>query len=326
MTDRSLPSRPATLTGVVRDTTRRQWMRWSITGLALAGAALWLAPRAALAAPAPTVVEAVQLPAWVERHGQRRPAQPGIQLRNSDKAVTAAQARMLLRLPDRSEMKLGEATEMVIEDMSLQSHGVAQPKKITSVLRLITGVFWYATDMASELSGTERTLNLKLATATVGIRGTEFWSMSDAAHDAVCVFDGTVAVMREDKPEFKLDKPGAFWVTFTGKPETPPGQATPDQLSKFMGQVEFAPGKGVLTQDGRWRAVLGLWPSAERATTLREKLATAGYPAEVMAKNGQFEVRINQLATREDAEAVLKQLQANTALGVTDGRVALANR
>ncbi|MDP2985847.1 SPOR domain-containing protein, partial [Hydrogenophaga sp.] len=59
---------------------------------------------------------------------------------------------------------------------------------------------------------------------------------------------------------------------------------------------------------------------------LRSALQTAGYPAEVISKSGKFEVRINQLATREDAEAVLKQLQANAALGVTEGRVALAAR
>lgn len=63
-----------------------------------------------------------------------------------------------------------------------------------------------------------------------------------------------------------------------------------------------------------------------QANALQARLQTAGYPADVLAKDGRFEVRINQLATREDAEAVLKQLQANNALGATDGRVALAIR
>jgi cell division protein FtsN len=79
-------------------------------------------------------------------------------------------------------------------------------------------------------------------------------------------------------------------------------------------------------QGGRWRTVAGFLPSGAQANALRANLQAAGYPAEVMAKDGKFEVRINQLATREDAEAVLKQLQANAALGVTDGRVALATR
>ncbi|MDP2250385.1 MAG: SPOR domain-containing protein, partial [Hydrogenophaga sp.] len=103
------------------------------------------------------------------------------------------------------------------------------------------------------------------------------------------------------------------------------GQATPDQLAKFIGQAEMQPGQGIVLQGGQWRTVAGLMPSGIQASNLRSALQTAGYPAEVISKSGKFEVRINQLATREDAEAVLKRLQANAALGVTDGRVALAS-
>jgi hypothetical protein len=303
---------------------RRAWLQLTMTGLALAGAALWLAPRTAQAGPAPTVVEAVQLPAWVERHGQRRPAQPGIALRGNDKALTASGARMLLRLPDQSQIKLGEATELVIEGMDVSRPGVGRPQTINSELRLVTGVFRYATDVGSKLAGHQRQLNLKLATATVGIRGTDFWSMTDADHDAVCVFDGQVAVLRDARPEINLGKPGAFWVVFTGQPEKPAGQATPDQLAKFIGQADLTPGSGVLVQGGRWRAVLGLMPTAARAAELRGRLATAGYPAEVLAKDGRYEVRINQFATEQDARTVVQRLAAQGGMGLREPRVALA--
>lgn len=305
---------------------RRAWLRWAFTSLALAGAAGWLAPRLAHAAPATTVVEAVQLPAWVERHGQRRPAQPGIALRASDKALTAAGARLLLRLPDGSQVKLGEATELVIEGMDLTRQGVARPQRISSDLRLVTGVFRYATDLASKLAGHQRQLNLKMATATAGIRGTDFWSMTDAEHDAVCVFEGLVAVLREAQPDIQLDKPGAFWVTFTGQPPQPAGQATPDQLAKFIGQAELSPGSGVLVAGGRWRAVLGLLPTAAQAAQLRTQLAAAGYPADVLAKDGRYEVRINQFATEQDARSVVDRLGAQPALGLRGARVALSDR
>jgi hypothetical protein len=201
---------------------------------------------------------------------------------------------------------------------------VAGPQSIKSDLRLVTGVFRYATDVASKLAGNQRQLNLQLATATVGIRGTDFWSMTDADHDAVCVFEGQVAVLREQKPEIALTKPGAFWVVFTGQPEKPAGQATPDQLAKFIDQADLAPGSGVLVQGGRWRAVLGLLPNAAQAAELRARLASAGYPAEVLAKEGRFEVRINQLATEQDAKSVVARLAAQPGLGVRNARVALA--
>jgi hypothetical protein len=308
----------------VLSATRRRWLGCSLSTLALAGAATWMLPRTAHAAPAPTEVEAVQLPAWVERHGQRRPAQPGIRLRSGDKALTASGARMLLRLPDRSEVKLGEATELVIDRMDVTTRGVARPQRIDSSLRLVTGVFRYATDIASKLAGNQRQLDLKMATATVGIRGTDFWSMTDADHDAVCVFEGKVAVLRDAKAEISLDKPGAFWVTFTGQSERPAGQATPDQLAKFIGQAELSPGSGVLVKGGRWRAVLALTSTSVQAGALRDQLAARGYPVEVRPKDGKFEVRINQFATQQDARAVVDRLSAQADLKLKDARVALA--
>ena len=184
-----------------------------------------LAPTAR-AQSATTVVEAVQLPAWVERQGQRRPAQPGQQLSDSDKAVTAEGARMLLRLGDRSVIKLGERTEFQIEQLAARQRGTGGPSELKATLRLITGVFRYATDYTSKALGNRRELNLKLSTATVGIRGTDFWSMTDAEHDAVCLFEVHVAVERDARPDIALTQPGAFWVTYTGQPEQPPGQAT----------------------------------------------------------------------------------------------------
>ena len=53
----------------------------------------------------------------------------------------------------------------------------------------------------------------------MGIRGTDFWSMTDAEHDAVCLFEVHVAVQRDARPDIALTQPGAFWVTYTGQPE-----------------------------------------------------------------------------------------------------------
>ncbi len=285
-------------------------------------AGLWTIHHGAQAAT--TAVEAIQVPAWVERHGDRRPAQPGQLLRDGDKAITASDSRMLLRMSDRSVIKLGEATELVLQQVASTRSEAAGPSDIKAALRLVTGVFRYATDYTSKALGNKRELNLELATATVGIRGTDFWSMTDAEHDAVCIFEGAVEVVRADKPGITLNKPGAFWVVFTGQTEQPAGQATPDQLAKFIGQAEMSPEQGVLLVGGRWRVVVALMSSMSEAAALRERLRTAGYPAEMIVKNGQHEVRINQFATREDAKTVLARLQGTELAGRSGGRVALA--
>lgn len=291
----------------------------------LVAAALWLGGfTGAQASPATTAVEAVQLPAWVERGQQRRPAEPGQLLREGDKAITAGQARMLLRMTDRSLIKLGEQTQLQIDAMSSKAATAGEARYISSSLRLITGVFRYATHYTSKALGSQRNIDLKLATATVGIRGTDFWSMTDAEHDAVCLFNGAVEVVRPGVPGVALAQPGAFWVVFTGQPEKPAGQATPEQLAKFIDQAEMQPGSGVLLQGGRWRAVVGSYTSAGSAAALRERLAAAGYPGQIVVRQGQHEVRINQLATRTDAEVVRARLQAQASLRVSGGRVALA--
>ncbi len=314
----SVPLKPST----VGLRTRRRML--FATALLLGAAALWPGLRPAHAANAATVVEAVQLPAWVERSGQRRPAQPGQLLRNGDKAVTDNGARMLLRMPDRSVIKLGEATQLRIDTLVERQQTAAGSTYIKAGLRLITGVFRYATDYTSKALGHQRELSLQLTTATVGIRGTDFWAMTDPEHDAVCLFDGQVAVERSDRPEIDLAKPGAFWVVFTGQPEQPAGQATPDQLAKFIDQAEMKPGQGIMLQGGRWRTVVGLYASASQAGALRERLREAGFPAEMVLKNGRYELRINQLATEADAQAVLERLRAVPEWGVREGRVALA--
>lgn len=296
----------------------------SLSALALAVALGSTSTAARASSAETTLIEAVQVPAWVERSGQRRPAQPGQMLRASDKAVTAEGARMLLRLSDRSTIKLGEKTELQIERLAARQQSVAGPSEITSALRLVTGVFRYATDYTSKALGHTRNINLKMATATVGVRGTDFWSMTDADHDAVCLFEGHVVVARDQKADIDLQQPGAFWVTRTGQPEQPAGQATPQDLMKFIEQAELKAGTGVLLQGGRWRAVAGLHTSPSAGSAQRQRLQAAGYPAEMIEKQGRYEVRINEFATEADARYVLERLKADVALGVQSGRVALA--
>lgn len=115
--------------------------------------------------------------------------------------------------------------------MAAKPQGAAGPSDIKSSLHLITGVFRCAGEDTSKALGNKHELNLQLATTTVGIRGTDFWSVTDAEHDAACVFDDHVAEQCEAKPEMALNQPGAFWVVFTGQPGKPSGQASPDQLA-----------------------------------------------------------------------------------------------
>lgn len=295
--------------------------RQTIAASLVLGAAVWWpsAARAAAPASAETVVEAVQVPAWVERNGDRRAAEPGQRLRAGDVAVTASGSRAVLRLSDSSLVKLGEDTELALQKLEASRQGGQD--QMAGKFRLVTGVFRYATDYRSKALGVSRDVSLQTATATVGVRGTDFWAMSDAEHDAVCVFEGAVAVQRDGRDTINLNQPGAFWVVFTGQPEKPAGQATPAQLSKFIAQGDLQPGSGVLVQGGQWRTVVATFPRLAEAEALRQRLQKAGYPAQIQQSARGHEVRVLQIATRQDAEALLRKLQADPALGAAQGRV-----
>ena len=105
----------------------------------------------------------------------------------------------------------------------------------------------------------------------------------------------------------------------------PVGNATPDELNKFLASTELQPGKGVAVEGGRWRVVAATLASDAAAAALAKRLQGRGYPAVIRTKDvaGKtvHEVRLNQLATRSDAQAVLDRIASVEGV---NGRVALS--
>lgn len=264
--------------------------------------------------------KAVRYPAWVE-HGERRtPLQPGMHLRAADVVASGPDARVLLSLPDGSEIRLGQHARLSIDrvDVAQAAGGV----DLNMGLALLTGHFRYAASTLAKLTN-RRKLDLKLSTATIGIRGTDYWAMTDKEHDAVCLFEGAVDVQTQEQESILLDKPTAFWLRYFDKPAQPPGNASAAQLAQFLGWVELAPGSGVAIADGRWRLIAGAEKNRQDAEALSKGLREQGYPAVLVKHAGLHEVRLNKFATRADAEALLKKLQTQAGLLGSEPRVLL---
>ncbi|MFM2112546.1 MAG: hypothetical protein RLZZ271_1206, partial [Pseudomonadota bacterium] len=196
----------------------------------------------------------------------------------------------------------------------LQTGIEAGQVQIQSQLKLYGGMFRYATSAISKVLGNRR-IDLALRTATVGIRGTDFWCMTDEAHDAACLFEGKVDLATRDQGDLVLDKPTAFWARFFDKPVQPVGNATPQQLNTFLSSTELKPGTGVMVESGAWSVTLNT-DTAANARQLAADLVQQGYPASPVA--GKAAVVIRQLATRNDADGALAKL---TALPAMKGRI-----
>jgi hypothetical protein len=292
---------------------RRNWIaRTGATMVAGATAATLPAaqaatPRSASRGPlARMAVEAVQMPAWTGTDDAREPLAPGDAVSRSQEVHTAAGAALVLRMPEGSIIRLGEKTLLSVQRLEVDT--ATGRTAVRSQLKLLEGFFRFATSSVAKAAGA-REIEVSLRTATVGIRGTDFWSMTDAAHDAVCIFEGKVAVASQDQGELSLDKPTAFWARFFEKPVQPVGNATPDQLATFLNSTEIKPGRGVAITDGAWRVVALRTANSREALQVAGRLRAAGYPARLRgAGTGSSLVVIEQLATQEDAQFVLERI------------------
>ena len=266
-------------------------------------------------------VQAVQYPAWLERSGEKAPLSPGDSLRNGDTLLSGADSRILLGMSDGAQIKLGSGSRFLIEKLSIQTR--AGSTTVDAGFKLAVGFFRYSSSVLGKLSG-KRNIDLHVQTATIGIRGTDYWAMTDTEHDAVCVFDGKVDVATQSQGLISLDQPTAFWSNFFDKPAQPAGNATPAQLAKFIASVEPVPGNGVAIANGRWRVIAAEEEKQGEARELARRLREAGYPAEVARSLGKHEVRINLFATRADAESTLKRLGSQAGLTGSNAKVAAA--
>ena len=307
---------------------RRNWFFKSGLGLAtgvLAVPGTQAASATTASVTTPVVgmlVEAVQLPAWHIKNGRRLPLAPGDRLATGEELETASGAGVVVQLAEGSLIRLGEKTRLGIQRLEVNT--ADDRTAVQSELKLFNGFFRFTTSAVAKVAGT-RKIDVSLRTATVGIRGTDFWTMTDDKHDATCLFEGKVDLATRDQGALTLDKPTAFWARFFDQPVKPVGNATPDELAKFIKTTELQPGQGVAVVGGRWRVVAAAAKSYSVAKRLEARLREQGYPAQVKAKQVAgaivHEVRINGLVSMEDAQAVLSRM---VAIEGVNGHIALS--
>ena len=147
------------------------------------------------------VVDGVQMPAWVERNGVRQALEPGMPLRNRDRVLTGADARVLIQLAEGSAVKLGENAQLDLNALGRREGGV-----FTAALDVAKGAFRFTTGVFAR-THRQRAVNVRIATITAGIRGTDLWGSSDAERDLVCLLEGRITVMHPEDSARLLSEP-----------------------------------------------------------------------------------------------------------------------
>lgn len=255
------------------------------------------AAHAALAEP--TVVEAVQYPAWLERGGVKAPLTPGTQLKARDKIVTGGNARVRMKLGEGSAVKLGENAQFVMERAEDRS-------VFSATLSVLAGAFRFTTDA---LSGRKRDLTIKAKAVSAGIRGTDLWGKSTGERDLICLLEGKISVAAEGHPQVTLDQPLDFYQKpRDGAPSV--ARVDPRQLEEWAKETELVPGGAGASVGGRWRVEAAVKSARNDALTLNRQLRRDGYPSEIVEKGGKWTVQVRGLSGEPEARALATSIRS----------------
>ena len=290
-----------------------------IPALLFAAMALLASPPLVAAIAGAVIVEAVQMPAWVERDGANPvPVQAGMELRNRDRLRTGANARLLLRTPDGSTVKLGESATFRIEDAQQRPGNL-----FAASMSVLNGAFRFTTNALSRVRG-RRDVNLVFPNVTIGIRGTDVWGKSVPDRQVVCLIEGRIDVAPQGEAALVMDQPLQFYVRENNR-SLPVGQVDPAQLREWAAETEIAAGQGALRRGGRWKILLASADSQAAALKLYDDIRAAGYPAEIRpVESGEkrvYELMLRNLPSRAEAEALATALKGK--MGVVEPKVSM---
>ena len=279
----------------------------------LAAALLLLAGLAGPVTATPSaVVDLVQAPAWVERGGVRKPLQPGLSLENHDRLVTGAGARAIVQMADGSAVKFGENASVAVNALGQREGGV-----FTAALDVARGAFRLTTDIFRRFQS-QRAINVRVGTVTIGIRGTDLWGRTDAERDFVCLLEGRIAVTHPLADAVLLDSPLQFYGADKGKAPGPVAVAEREQLAKWALETEPVAGAGMQRQGGRWALRIAVLESEGEALALLDRLAATGYGAKVLPQRAaggyRYELRLGSIPGEGEANLLADRMARDMAI------------
>jgi hypothetical protein len=234
----------------------------------------------------------------------------------------------LLQAADGSAIKLGENANLTLFKLA------QQPEKnglFSAFLDVAKGAFRFTTASLAKLK--PRNVTVRIAGATVGIRGTDVWGKAGAQmsisaiekamgkslgvvdkasqmdFDTVCLIEGKISVAQGKETPFVMDKPQSFYVMPKGAAPLPVAGLSSEQLAEWAAQTEITAGQGAVHSGGKWKVLLLTTKSKHDAMSAFDELRTAGYDARIrLLHGGQYQLRITHLPSREEAQVLALKL------------------
>jgi len=268
-----------------------------------------LLPAASFAA-APATVEVVQAPAWRDRGGFTVPLAAGMELQSGDVVRTGQGARVYLMLAEGSRVKLGEAARFTFHTRSLQPQ-----KSFRGALDILDGAFRFTTGKLKR--ALPRELSIRVATATIGIRGTDLWGRTDSNGELVALLEGRIEITRAGQVT-ELNQPMTYF-------DAPRGQAATvksldmETFVKLARQTQIQTGDGAARSKGKWRVLAATATSEDGALELYDQIREAGFAARIRPRPAQaggwnYELLVGGFSSADEAGIAAARLKAATGL------------
>jgi len=251
-------------------------------------------------------VQAVQMPAWLQRGDTTRPLRVGLFLQNGDRLITGTNARIYVQTADGSTVKLGEKASLTVDELT---RGQQEESVFRAALNVAKGAFRFTTASIAKLKN--RDVTVRVAGATVGIRGTDVWGKDGDEMGVVCLIEGKISVVGTDNNEFVMDQPLSFYKMPKGAAPLPVGPVDAEQLGKWAAETDIAQPAARL--DGRWKVELLTVADQASALVAYDQWRDAGYDVRLkpVANEGawMYTLYVGQLAGRAEAERLAAKLK-----------------
>ena len=265
-------------------------------------------------------VEAVQMPAWVERGADKIPLAPGMALRDRDRVRTGDNARILLRMAEGSAVKLGEKGSLLLDSMRMQR----KENVFAATMKVFEGAFRFTTSVLVKYRG-RREVEVTISAVTAGIRGTDLWGKAAPDRDIVCLIEGIIEVRRGADAPLTMDQPLMFYIAPKNKPPLPVAPVPKEQLEQWSAETEIQAGRGAARRGGKWKVVLASVDTQQEALKIYDAVRAAGYAADIRPDEAQgkhtYDVRLAQLPSKAEAQALADALRGK--MGVAEPKVTM---
>lgn len=243
-------------------------------------------------------IEGVRMPIWVEQDGVMSPLAPGMRLHATDVISTGEGGRLLLKLDDGAQIRLGENAKLTLIDL----------KPRHTALAVSNGAFRVKT------AGSRKTVNIIAGSLAASGSAMSLWGNASDEHDAIALLaKGKVNVDHDNGSHVTLTRAKTFVDAVDGASLSTVAKASTSDYNRWIAQTDLQSGKGTAIRKGRWKVDLGAFQQLSEAESVKQDVEKEGYAVDLVSASNQgktyWRPQLGHFKTQQDAAVIAEQLR-----------------